>query len=116
MKSLSANTSTSNAKYITSKTESKHEGIRNFQKALWDIKKRMHQHVESTHTLRYMDAIKDALHNLNVLERRLKILQQPSNDNLAVKSETTTTFEMESLYREIQSLNATVRCIIENDG
>ena len=114
MERLHANTSTS--RKIASSTVSKNEALPNFQKALWDIKKDIHEHVESKTRLQYLDAIKDALHTLNVLEQRVNVLRQQSHDNLNVKSETTTTSEMGLLSREIRLLHTTVRSITESGG
>lgn len=114
MERLYTNSSTS--RNIASSTVSKDETIPNFQKALWDIKKHIHEHVESKTPLQYLDAIKDALHTLNMLERRLNALQKQSNNHNNVKSETATTFELGSFSREINLLKTTVKSITENHG
>lgn len=112
MKSLSFNITPSENETLTK--VSKHESLEKLQKALWNLRTRIHQHVESMTPLRYLDAIKDALHTQSVLERRLNLVQQQLDENPNEKSSSKANVEIELLSREIHLLQMTIRSITQN--
>lgn len=87
--------------------------FQDFQERLWAIKESVHHHVESRTQLIYLDAIKDVLNTLAVLEKRLNVLRQQRNENFQEKDGTNLEFGIESMSRDIRLLQTTVHSIIQ---
>ncbi len=107
---------TTTSKYSTVPKESCFKTIQTFQESLLDIKERIHQHVESTTPLIYLDAIKDVLNTQNLLERRLNVLRDRSSEKSEEKSDANLKFELASISRDIHELKFTVSSITQNRG
>ncbi len=92
-----------------------HITLNECQESLSIVQSDIHQHVESTDPLRYLDAIKDALNTHSTLERRLKDVLRQLNENPDLQDQTYTKAEVKSICKEIQVLKRIVKSIAQAD-
>jgi hypothetical protein len=93
----------------------KQKVLQECQEALSILQRDIHQHVESTTPLRYLDAIKDALSTHNTLERRLDKVLRQLNENPDQQNKSCTKADIQSISLEIHVLARIVKSIAQAD-